>query len=230
MISGTFKKLRACEAPPLATERAPDAPTGGTLHMLPLGRREEGMLLAQLQAGEPGAFEMLYHHYVGRVLGLARHMLRDASAAEDATQETFIRVYKSVHRFRGDARLATWIHRIATNVCLNEIERRKRRDRSTREQRDLHACAEPAPERRARCDLRLSLSELLARLEPRKRLAFYLCHVEGLSAAEIATVTGESTDAVHKRLQRTRRELHELWTENAEGVDGAGRGPKRGRP
>lgn len=228
MISGTFRKPRVCDLPPgdPAPAPSPAPPEGGTLHMLPLGPREEGMLLAQLRAGESQAFEMLYHHYAGRVLGLARHMLRDPVAAEDATQETFIRIYRSVHRFRGDARLATWIHRIATNVCLTEMKRRQRRDRSTRAQREVCACTPPHPPRRPGCDLRLSLSEVLAQLAPRKRLTFYLCHVEGLSAAEIASVTGESTDAVHKRLQRTRRELHALWTEGGP----PDRDPERGRP
>jgi len=181
------------------------------LHMLPLGRKEEALLLDQLSQGVPEAFEMLYHHFVGRVLGLARQMLRDPAAAEDAAQETFIRVYRSVHRFRGDARLSTWIHRIATNVCLTELERRGRRGIDV-EPADLADRAGPTP---SGTDLRLSLAVLLERLEPRKRAAFYLCHVEGLSAAEVAMVLDESRDAVLKRIQRTRRELLALWREVA---------------
>ena len=230
MQSGTFRKPQP-RTPASIAEPAPvraSTERGGTLHMLPLGPREERLLLDRLHAGERQAFEMLYHHYVGRVLGLTRHMLRDPGLAEDATQETFIRVYRSVHRFRGESRLATWIHRIATNVCLTELERRKKRDQSTREQRRMTECAVAAPERRSRCDLRLSLSELLDRLPAEKRLTFYLCHVEGLSAQEIAKITDDSTAAVHKRLQRTRRELHQMWTEAAGGDDAPL--PKRGTP
>jgi len=179
------------------------------LHMLPLGRKEEALLLDQLQQGVPEAFEMLYHHFVGRVMGLSMQLLRDPAAAEDAAQETFIRVYRSVHRFRGDSRLSTWIHRIATNVCLTEIERRKRRGIDV-EPTQLPDAGGPTP---SGTDLRLSLAVLLERLEPRKRAAFYLCHVEGLSAGEVATVLDESRDAVLKRLQRTRRELLALWQE-----------------
>ncbi len=177
------------------------------IHMLPLGRKDEALLLADLKQGVPEAFEMLYHHYVGRVLGLARQMLRDRAAAEDAAQETFIRVYRSVHRFRGDARLSTWIHRIATNVCLTELERRARRGVDM-ELSQIPDRGGPTP---SATDLRLSLDALLERIEPRKRAAFYLCHVEGLSAAEVAAGLDESRDAVLKRLQRTRRELLRLW-------------------
>lgn len=194
------------------------------LHRLPLGRKEEALLLDQLRQGVPESFEMLYHHFVGRVLGLARQLLRDPAAAEDAAQETFIRVYRSVHRFRGDARLSTWIHRITTNVCLTEIERRKRRGIDV-ESAQLPDQGGPTP---SATDLRLSLAVLLERLEPRKRAAFYLCHVEGLSAAEVATVLDESRDAVLKRLQRTRRELLALWQEVA-AEPAAGRRAEQGR-
>ena len=167
------------------------------------------MLLKDLQEGVPEAFEMLYHHFVGRVLGLSRQLLKDPVLAEDAAQETFIRIYKNVHRFRGDARLSTWIHRIATNVCLTELKRRSKAPQPV-ETPPRSAQAAPGSE------LRVSLSEILHRLEPRKQVAFYLCHVEGLSAAEIATVLQESRAAVLKRLQRARQELLAMWHQAVE--------------
>ena len=188
---------------------------GARLLVLPLGPREEGLLLAQVQAGDPEAFALLYHHFVGRVLGLARQILREGAAAQDATQETFLRVFRSIDRFRGESSLATWIHRIAVNICMNEVARRQRRSESPLPDEPMTgASGEQASGRAASqsCELRLSLEQLLDRLNPERRLVFYLSHVEGLSAAEIAEITGETVDAVHKRLQRARRQLLALWT------------------
>lgn len=181
------------------------------LHILPLGTREEKLLLARLRQGDDEAFELLYHHFVGRVMGLANQLLRDRTLAEDAAQETFIRVYRNIHRFRADSSLATWIHRITTNVCLTELDRRQRRSARERGASTEEPAAHSEPTQGPRNEIGVSLSQLLGRLEPLKRLTFYLCHVEGLSAAEIAQVTKEKRATVHKRLQRTRRELMTMW-------------------
>jgi RNA polymerase sigma-70 factor (ECF subfamily) len=177
------------------------------LHMLPLGPKEEKILIKQLGKGAPEAFKLLHHHFAGRVLGLTRQLLRDAAGAEDAAQETFIRVFRSIHKFRGDCRLATWIHRIATNVCLTELKKTRRRsaweaERSfADDRRDVARGETPRRE--------------IALTQQRKQVTFYLSHVEGLSASEIATVLGEKRGTVLKRLQRTRLELLEMWQEAA---------------
>ena len=147
------------------------------LHVLRLGPGEERILLAKLQAGERGAFRTLHHHYIGRVLGLAQQLLGSAEAAEDAAQETFLRVFRNLHRFRGDASLATWIHRIATNVCFSELKRRQRRIHSDQKLRaneevlELEAVSLENPtlalENRI---LAQQLSRLLSELDPKNKL------------------------------------------------------------
>lgn len=174
---------------------------------LPLGPAEERVLLAQVREGRQDAFEALYRHFAGRVLRLADQLLRDRAAADDAAQETFLRVYRGVHRFRGDSGLGTWIHRIATNVCLSELSRRGRQPaRAEQEPPEAPADATPGSPEEARTSA-LDLAPLLAELEPVKRATFYLHHVEGFTAAEVAQILGHSRDAVLKRLQRTRLEL-----------------------
>jgi RNA polymerase sigma-70 factor (ECF subfamily) len=182
--------------------------TRQSLHLLPLGPREERILRDQLAAGAPEAFEAVYQHFLHRVLGLTRQLLRDGAAAEDAAQETFLRFYRTYHRYRGDCSLATWIHRLATHVCWDELARRKRRAVPTPD-----ADLETVAERRTGpgVELTLGLADVLRRLSPRKQITFYLCHVEGLTAAEIATVLEEPVTSVQKRLQRTRVELLDLW-------------------
>ena len=188
------------------------------LHVLRLGPGEERILLAKLQAGERGAFRTLHHHYIGRVLGLAQQLLGSAEAAEDAAQETFLRVFRNLHRFRGDASLATWIHRIAINVCFSELKRRQRRIKNDQKLRaneevlELEAVSLENPtlalENRI---LAQQLSRLLSELDPKKQATFYLRHVEGLSADEVAAVLEDSRDAVIKRLQRVLREILTAW-------------------
>lgn len=192
-----------------------------TLHLLPLGPSEEGVLVEQLQQGVPEAYSMLYRRYVGRVLGVATQVLGDRAGAEDVAQEAFLKVFREIHRFRGDGRLVSWIHRITVNLAISELRRRKR----ARE----HRAQLPAEDRvdlgASEPELTESLRSVLAQLEPAKRITFYLHHVEGLSGAELAEVLGESRDAVLKRLQRTRRELLALW-EDPEASDDAGAGAR----
>lgn len=175
---------------------------------LPLGRDEERLLLEHVREGRQEAFEGLYRRFAPRVLRLADHMLRDHGAAADAAQETFLRVFRGLHKFRGESGLGTWIHRIATNVCLREIERRGRRPlpAAAEPQREAARHGTSADGEAARATF-LDLAPLMDGLEPLKRVTFYLHHVEGFTAAEVAEILGGSRAAVLKRLQRTRQEL-----------------------
>ncbi len=200
------------------------------IKLLPLGERNEKALLDQLQTGKLEAFELLYRHYAERVMGLARQLLKDPQSAEDATQETFIRIFRSVRKFREGSRLSTWIHRIAVNVCLTELERRKRwpstlgvKNVEEIEKRQLTE-ATPSGE------VALSLTEVLRRLDPVKQVTFYLHHVEGLTAAEIALALGESRASINKRLQRTRNELVEMWKGAGPLIDQKAGAAARGTP
>ena len=185
--------------------------TNSKVHIIPLGREEESLLAARLREGRPEAFEMLYRRFAPRVMGLAVQLLGEPQAAEDATQEAFVRVFRGVHRFRGDSGLGTWIHRIGVNVCLTEIERRNRRPSEPGEPPpEMTDPADPEKAAIARSSAS-ALIGLLRELEPVKQVTFYLHHVEGMDAAEVAEILDDSRDAVLKRLQRTRREVLDLW-------------------
>lgn len=84
----------------------------------------EAGLLERARAGDVRAFERLYREHVGRVHGLCLRMLRDAAAAEDCTQQAFIRAWSSLARFEMRSGFATWLHRIAVNVVLDHRRRR----------------------------------------------------------------------------------------------------------
>ncbi len=181
-----------------------------SIHMLPMDVVDEERLLAGLRAGSPEAFRSLYRLYLPKVASLCRVLLRDVGV-EDAIQDTFLRVFRNVQQFRGDSRLTTWVHRIATNVCLSELRQRglwrARHD-------DLAGEVDDGRDFEAELALKQSsaqLQVLLDDLDPVKRTTFFLHHVEGLTAAEIGVVLGEQRGTVLKRLQRTREDLLARW-------------------
>ncbi len=181
---------------------------------LPGGEGTESALIDGLREGRDGAFEALYHGYAERVHRLAIRYLGDEDLARNALQETFLRVFRKIHTFRGDSGLGTWIYRIAANVCLNEIRKPDRRRILLAEGTD--ALEDPAdPERPldeqvSRAQLVDRVGDLLAELEPKKRITFLMFYVEDLTADEIAEVLGEGRGTVLKRLQRTRQEIVDM--------------------
>lgn len=180
------------------------------IHMLPNEIVDQEQLLEGLRAGSADAFHALYRLYLPKVAGLCRLLLRDVGV-DDAIQDTFLRVFRNIHQFRGDSRLTTWIHRIATNVCLSEL-----RQRGVWRARHDDLADEPDDGRDVEEEMALRqssqhLQELLDSLDPLKRTTFFLHHVEGLTAAEIGIVLGEQRGTVLKRLQRTREDLLARW-------------------
>jgi RNA polymerase sigma-70 factor (ECF subfamily) len=181
------------------------------IHMLPPEVVDEERLLEALRAGSPEAFHSLYRLYLPKVAGLCRLLLRDVGV-DDAIQDTFLRVFRNIQQFRGDSRLTTWVHRIATNVCLSEL-----RQRGVWRARHDDLADEPDDGRDVEAEFALKQSSeqlqvLLDALDPIKRTTFFLHHVEGLTAAEIGIVLGEQRGTVLKRLQRTREDLLARWT------------------
>lgn len=190
----------------------------GALHILPMAPADEARLVEALRQGSPHAFESLYHLYVDRVAGLARLLLR-GGPVDDAVQETFLRVFRNIATFREEARLTTWIHRIAVNVCISEL--RKQTVRRARE----GAVAQPErpkdlEEATSARQAGGALLAILREMEPAKQSTFYLHHVEGMSAAEIGEVLGEPRGTVLKRLQRTRAEVLQRWRDTHGSLEG----------
>jgi RNA polymerase sigma-70 factor (ECF subfamily) len=178
------------------------------------GEGAEGALLEGLREGREGAFEALYHQYCGRVHRLALRFLHDDEQARNALQETFLRVFRKVHTFRGDSGLGTWIYRIATNICLNEIRRPEHsRLRRLGDEEEMVEQDASVDEQASRRELMERVSEIVSRLEPKKRITFLMFYVEDLTADEIAEVLGEGRGKVLKRLQRTRAEVVEMAAE-----------------
>jgi len=177
--------------------------------------------LERLRAGEREAFEQLIAQFQAEIYGLLYRLLGDREEARDATQETFLKVYRHIGRFRGECELKTWIYRIALNQAAN-CQRwwRRNGDRlvsmdSLREgtERTLgETLADPRadPEQRAiaREEERL-LAEALRRIKPVFRTALLLRDMEGLGYEEIAAMLGVSVGTVKSRIARGRESLRQ---------------------
>ncbi len=172
---------------------------------------EDREWIRQLQRGEALAFERLLDRYERRVYNLALRMLGGHSTdAEDATQDIFLEVHRSLPRFRGEARLDTWIHRIAVNVCL---QRRRKKVLPTTElpEADLLDGTEGDPFQAAvRGELREILTVALDHLPPAQRDVVLLHGMQGLSYSEVAEAMSCPVGTVKSRLSTGFRRLREL--------------------
>jgi len=168
-------------------------------------------------AGDVAAFEQIVRAFGDRVRSIALRMLGDASEADDLAQEVFIAVYRSLGQFRGEAKLATWILRIARNHCLNRIKSRHRRSHgSERLQNAANALGvlpgvidtPRGPESNAISnEIRLEVEAAIAELPPKMRWLVVLRDVEGLSYEEIAEAANLHVGTVKSRLHRARERL-----------------------
>lgn len=181
----------------------------------------EAQFIERLRAGEAAAFDRLVRERSGDVYALLYRLTDDAEEARDLTQETFLRVFQSIDRFRGDAGLKTWIYRIAINQARNRWRwwRRRRRDATVSldapdgqsEQSlgsRLHSTESPDPEQETLAREReAALRTALRSLASSYRETVILRDVEGLSYEEIAAALEISVGTVKSRLSRGRIEL-----------------------
>ncbi|MBN2360161.1 MAG: sigma-70 family RNA polymerase sigma factor [Deltaproteobacteria bacterium] len=174
-------------------------------------------LAQRAAAGDEAAFEKIVRELGDRVRSVALRMLGDAFEADDLAQEVFFAVYRSLGQFRGEAKLTTWILRIARNHCLNRIKSRHRRSHgSERLQRAASALGvvpgvvdtPRGPESNAISnEIRQQVETAIAELPPKMRWLVVLRDVEGLSYEEIAEAADLNVGTVKSRLHRARERL-----------------------
>jgi len=154
------------------------------------------------------AFERVLEEYRDKVFRLAWSLLGEETAAEDATQEAFLKIWKALPDFRGDSSLSTWIYAITRNTCLTR--RRVAASRRTVSLEDTNAGEIPAPEPQASdADLRAAIGRLPANYS-RVLVLFYL---EDRSYQQVAMAMGLPMGTVKTYLHRAKKELAELLAE-----------------
>jgi RNA polymerase sigma-70 factor (ECF subfamily) len=183
-------------------------------------------LLEKLRSGDAAAFERLVAERSGEVYALLYRLTADAEEARDLTQETFLRAFQSISRFRGEANVKTWLYRIAVNQARNRWRwwRRRRRDATVSldgsdrpDQQSLtdrvrnEAVADPEQVTLAH-EREEQLRDALLELRPSFREAVILRDVEGLTYEEIAATLQIHVGTVKSRLSRGRLELRKKLT------------------
>jgi RNA polymerase sigma-70 factor (ECF subfamily) len=166
----------------------------------------ETELMRRTAAGDAAAFRTLADLHLSKVMNFAYRLLHDRAEAEDVAQETFLRLWKDAARYRPKARVTTWLHRIAHNLCIDRL--RARRDHPTTPEGvdEARSSDEPAG-LLAQKQTATAVDEALARLPDRQRVAITLVHYQGLGNAEAADVLGVGVEALESLLARGRRAL-----------------------
>ena len=172
-------------------------------------------IIQSILSGDREAYADLVREYQGRVLRLCTSLLCDPTFAEDAAQEIFLKAYKGLAKFRGDASFSTWLYRIAANHCKDLLRKRIREKTESWEtlleehgdqiQKLLASAKGSEP-----CASNTELADaVLSQLSPDSRLLLTLREVQGLSYKELADTLHCSLDAIKARLQRARQSLQD---------------------
>jgi RNA polymerase sigma-70 factor (ECF subfamily) len=173
-------------------------------------------LVRRVQRGDSAAFDLLVRKYQHRIVGLIGRYVSDWSECQDVAQETFLRAYRALGNFRGDAQFYTWLHRIAVNTAKNHLVSSNRRpptDDIEIEDAEQYASGlrlrdNDTPERELmRQQLEQTVMRAVEALPDELRVAITLREVDGLSYEEIATKMGCPIGTVRSRIFRAREAI-----------------------
>ena len=176
-------------------------------------------LILRLQRGDEWAFQLMVRRFRNKIFSIAFGITLDAEESQDIMQEVFLQVYRTIGDFRGDASLATWLHRITVNRSLNWKRRWARRFKwlhVSTDSTDGQPAVEPesdlpSPEIRvANAQTRRQIDNALKMLPDQARTVFVLREIEGLSYEEIADAIGIKLGTVRSRLFHARKRLKEI--------------------
>jgi len=183
-----------------------------------LAGENEGALIRRAQHGDRAAFDALVRLYDQHVLRLVLKVVQSPDEARDLYQEAFLKIYRSLTRFRFESRFSTWLYRVVMNVCFDYLRRQKARDEVqgvADEDSDtdfFHTIADNQPgrdpDRTLRAgEIRRRIERALARLGPRERMVFELRHFQGLKLRAIGELCGTSEETAKNSLFRATQKL-----------------------
>jgi RNA polymerase sigma-70 factor (ECF subfamily) len=178
----------------------------------PLTLEEETDLLERASRGDTRAYGRLVLAYQDLVYGHVRRSVQDPAVAEEITQDVFLKAFRSLSSFRGEAKFTTWLYRIAVNACRDErAHTARRRSRESPWGGGEEQMSAPAPQGPdavlEETEVQRGFQAGLDALDEKHREAFLLRHEEGLSYEEVARVLGISTANAKVRVHRAREAL-----------------------
>jgi RNA polymerase sigma-70 factor, ECF subfamily len=175
------------------------------------GRADEAALVDAVRRGAPGSREAIYHRYKRRVFALALRIVGSVDA-EEVAQEAFIRVFRGLPKFRGDAALGTWIYRLAVNAALSHRARRANAPTAPTDEAGVERVVAVTSEARDLA-LRRHLERALALLPVGYRTVIVLHDVEGLEHEEVASILGCHVGTSKSQLHKARAKLRDILAE-----------------
>lgn len=190
-----------------------DAVEPQSVDPLPVRNSEdEGRLVQRAQTGNEKAFEALVNKYAAQLAKVIAHYIRDPSDADDVFQETLIRIYRALPRFRGDAGVYTWMYRIAVNTSKNYLALQARHarlrggypDADDQIERQRSSAELEPDETLIASELEISLNAIVRTMPADMRVVLTLRQVRGLTYREIADVLKVPLGTVRSRLSRAR--------------------------
>lgn len=180
----------------------------------------EEILVAKAKKGDRMAFEELMDGYFKRIYSIAYRMSGNADDASDMTQEVMLKLYRNIKSFGGKSRFSTWVYRVATNTCLDELKKLRRHTSysidSELETSDGSMTVEieddsPTPEQKAEnSELKALVAKALNKLGDEHRAVLVLRDIQGLSYDEIAKILACSEGTVKSRISRARANLKKI--------------------
>ncbi|MEM8772617.1 MAG: RNA polymerase sigma factor [Pseudomonadota bacterium] len=174
-----------------------------------MGSHSDEVLVERAGRGDRAAAAALVLRHTDKIYAVCYRTLRTREAAEDATQETFLRLWTNANKWRPQgAKLETWLYRVAMNICLDQLRKRKREapEEAAPEQIDP---ADRPDQRHFNAERRARIDDAMAKLPDRQRAAIALCHFQELSNIEAAKIMDISVDALESLLARGRRALRD---------------------
>lgn len=161
-------------------------------------------VVERARRGDQEAFATVIRHYDPGLRALAYRLLGDRDRMDDALQEAYVKAFRSLPRFRGEARLGTWLYRIVYNACLDELRRlRRTAHEPLDEAAEAGAAADPGDVAAGRGDL----ARALAALQPQERATVLLVDAQGFDYREAARILDIPEGTVASRLNRARAAL-----------------------
>lgn len=181
---------------------------------------DEGWLIKQAQMGDNKAFELLIDEHFKKIYNIAYRLSGNEADASDMTQEVLIKIFRHIGAFNGNSKFSTWVYRVATNTCLDELKKIKRRstysldaELDTGENEVVVQVRDEAPTPdivAEQKELSAAVGKAIKRLSPDHSAVVILRDIQGMSYEEIAKILNCSVGTVKSRLNRGRAQLKKI--------------------
>lgn len=181
---------------------------------------DEGWLIKQAQKGDNKAFELLIDEHFKKIYNIAYRLSGNEADASDMTQEVLIKIFRHIGSFSGNSKFSTWVYRVATNTCLDELKKIKRRstysldaELDTGENEVVVQVRDEAPTpdiAAEQKELSAAVGKAIKRLSPDHSAVVILRDIQGMSYEEVAKILNCSVGTVKSRLNRGRAQLKKI--------------------